>query len=131
MKLSPAAELAIRGSLVLAQQYGKGPVTLAEICELRDLSREYLAKVFGLLARMDIVTPIRGKKGGYVLARDPKDISLLDIITAVEGPQYLNLCQYDPPKCENVDTCKVHLVWTELQEIFEKRLRSKSLAECI
>jgi Rrf2 family protein len=131
MKLSPAAELAIRGSLVLAQQYGKGPTTLADICELRDLSREYLAKVFGQLTRADIVTPIRGKNGGYVLAHDPKDINLLDIITAVEGPQYLNLCQYDPPKCDNAPTCKVHLVWTELQEIFENRLRSATLADCI
>jgi Rrf2 family protein len=131
MKLSPAAELAIRGVLVLAEQYGKGPTTLADICELRGLSREYLAKVFGQLARVDIITPIRGKKGGYVLAHDPKDISLLDIITAVEGPQYLNLCQYDPPKCDQTETCKVHLIWTELQEIFENRLRTAFLADFI
>ena len=131
MKLSPAAELAIRGSLVLAQQYGKGPTTLADVCELHGLSREYLAKVFGQLARADIVTPIRGKNGGYVLSRDPKDICLLEIIEAVEGPQYLNLCQYDPPRCDNVDTCKVQPVWTELQEIFEDRLRSAKLSDCI
>lgn len=131
MKLSPAAELAVRGSLVLAEQYGQGPTTLADVCELRDLSREYLAKVFGLLARADIVTPVRGKHGGYMLSRDPKDISLLDIIVAVEGPQALNLCQYDPPKCEHAETCKVQKVWAELQDIFEDRLRSKSLAECL
>ncbi|MBN1941743.1 MAG: Rrf2 family transcriptional regulator [Phycisphaerae bacterium] len=131
MKLSLAAELAVRGAVVLAQQYGKGPTTLADVCELRDLSREYLAKVFGLLARADLVTPIRGKNGGYVLARDPKEINLLQIIEAVEGPQYLNFCQYDPPKCDQVDTCKVHHIWTELQEIFENRLRSASLADCI
>lgn len=131
MKLSPAAELAIRGSLVLAQQYGKGSTTLADICELCDLSREYLAKIFGLLSRADIVKPIRGKKGGYVLTRDPKDICLLDILTAVEGPQYLNLCQYHPSRCENSETCKVHHVWTELQTVFENKLRSVSLADCL
>ncbi len=131
MKLSPAAELAIRGTLILTQQYGKGSMTLADICKQRDLSREYLAKVFGQLARADIITPIRGKNGGYVLARDPKHISLLDVIAAVEGPQYLNLCQCHPPKCDNAETCKVCLVWTELQGVFEKKLGSVTLAECI
>jgi Rrf2 family protein len=131
MKLSPAAELAIRGAVVLAQQYGKGPTTLADICELRDLSREYLARVFGLLAKADIVTPIRGKKGGYVLARDPRNVTLLEVIEAVEGPQALNLCQYDPPKCDRAGTCKVRHIWAELQETFENKLRSVTLAECL
>lgn len=131
MKLSPAAELAIRGAVVLARQYGSGPATLADVCEQRGLSREYLAKVFGLLARAEIVTPIRGKNGGYVLARPPKDINLLQILEAVEGPQYLNLCQYDPPRCEDAPTCKVHRVWTDLQKIFEDRLRTTTLADCL
>ncbi|MBN1555142.1 MAG: Rrf2 family transcriptional regulator [Phycisphaerae bacterium] len=131
MKLSLAAELAVRGALVLAQQHGKGPITLAEVCELRDMSREYLAKVFGLLSRAELVTPIRGKNGGYVLARDPKDISLMDIFEAVEGPQYLNFCVHDPPQCDQVETCKVHRMWVDLQEIFEERLRSTTLADCV
>lgn len=121
----------MRGMLVLAQQYGKGPTTLADICELRDLSREYLAKVFSLLSRAELITPIRGKRGGYVLAHDPKEINLLQIIEAVEGPQYLNLCQHNPPQCENAAFCKVQVVWAELQDFFEDRLRSKTLAECI
>lgn len=131
MRLSPAAELAIQGACTLAENFGQGPTTLAEICEMRSLSREYLAKVFSLLARVNIVTPIRGKKGGYVLARDPKDVSLLQIIEAVEGVQALNLCQFDPPKCDNAGSCKVQPVWEELQEIFTEKLSSISLADCI
>lgn len=131
MKLSPAAELGVRGVLVLAEHYGRGPITLAEVCEMRDLSREYLAKVFGLLSRADLVTPIRGKHGGYTLARDPKDISLLEVIEAIEGPQALNLCQHDPPKCEHAETCKVQEVWAELQAVFEDRLAAQSLADCL
>jgi Rrf2 family protein len=131
MKLSPAAELAVRGTLVLTEQYGQGPTTLAQICEEGDLSREYLAKVFGMLARADLVTPIRGKHGGYELARDPSEISLLQIIEAVEGPQALNLCQYDPPKCENAQTCKVQNVWAELQEFFRAKLEAKKLSDCV
>lgn len=131
MKLSPAAELAVRGSLILTQNYGQGPTTLATMCKEGDLSREYLAKVLGLLSRADLVTPIRGKHGGYVLAKDPAEISLLDVIEAVEGEQALNLCQYDPPKCEHADTCKVQLVWQDLQKVFRETLEAKKLADCI
>ena len=131
MKISPAAELAIQGALVLAENFGQGPTTLAEICEMRSLSREYLAKVFGQLARVDIVTPVRGKKGGYTLARNPQEVSLLQIIEAVEGSQALNLCQYDPPRCDNALVCKVQPVWSELQDVFTEKLRAVSLADCI
>ena len=131
MKISPAAELAIQGTLVLAENFGQGPTTLAEICEVRSLSREYLAKVFGQLARIDIVTPVRGKKGGYTLAREPKEISLLQIIEGIEGVQALNLCQYDPPRCDNAPVCKIQPIWSELQEIFTAKLSSVSLADCI
>ncbi len=131
MKLSLAAELAVRGAVVLGEQYGQGPTTLADICELRGLAREYLAKVFALLVRAGLLTAIRGKKGGYILARDPKDISLLQIIEAVEGRQALNRCQYDPPKCDNTDTCKMRRIWSELQDLFDEKLSSMSLADCI
>ena len=131
MKFSPAAELAVRGALVLTENYGQGPTTLATICEESDLSREYLAKVFGMLARADLVTSIRGKNGGYVLARDPAQITLLQILEAVEGPLVLNLCQYDPPRCDRHDKCKIHPVWSELQEYLSEKLGSVTLAECI
>ena len=131
MNLSHAAELAIRGALVLGEQYGQGPTTLADICELRNLSREYLAKVFALLVRADLLRPIRGKKGGYILARDPKDITLLQIIEAVEGRQALNLCQHAPPQCERSETCKMRMVWSELQDVFDEKLSSVTLADCI
>lgn len=131
MKLSPAAELAVRGILVLADNYGKGLLTLADICELRGLSREYLAKVFGLLSRADLITPIRGKKGGYLLSRSPELITLLEVIEAVEGPQALNFCQFDPPKCDHASDCKVRAVWTDLQAIFIEKLSAVKLSDCL
>jgi Rrf2 family protein len=128
MKLTAAAELAIRGMLVLAEKHGQGPTPLATICQQRDLPKEYLTKIFASLSRDGLITPIRGKGGGYVLAREPKDISLLDIIEAVEGPIALNFCQQDPPQCEQ-DHCPVRPVWTELQQIIREKLGAKSLAD--
>lgn len=126
MRLSPAAELAIRGTCVLVQRYGEGPITLQTIAETRGLSRQYLAKLFLQLAKADLVTAIRGKNGGYVLARAPSEITLLEVIEAVEGPLALNFCQHDPPKCEEVG-CPLRPVWAELQEVIRGRLSRVTL----
>jgi len=131
MRLSPAAEYAVRGVLVLAERHGQEPTNLDTICAARDLSKQYLTKIFSSLSRANIVIPVRGKHGGFLLARDPHDITLLDVIEAVEGPVALNFCQSDPPLCEEGGTCPVHPVWCELQEIVKERLGAKTLGDCI
>ena len=126
MKLTPAAEFAIRGICVLAEHGGQTPMNLAAICEKRDLSKQYLAKIFGSLARAGLVTPVRGKHGGYTLARAPGEITVLEIIEAIEGPVALNFCQHSPPRCDEV-ACPLRSVWTELQETVSQRLASVTL----
>jgi Rrf2 family protein len=130
MKLSMAAELAVRGILCLAEEYGHGPLPLDKICRRRKLRKEYLTKIFGLLARANLVDAVRGKGGGYALSRPPAKISLLEVIEAIEGPLALNLCQHTPPKCEEPD-CRVRPVWTDLQETFRSALASKTLDQLI
>ncbi len=130
MKLSPAAEFAVRGVLVLAEGYGDGPVTLDTICKLRDLSKQYLVKIFASLSRAKLITPVRGKKGGYLLAREPKDITVLDVIEAVEGPVMLNFCQTSPPQCER-NGCPMREVWADLQDTIRTKLGSMTLAACL
>ncbi len=130
MRLSPAAEFAVRGALVLAERSGQGPVTLGTICSQRDLSRQYLVKIFALLIKAGIITPVRGKRGGYLLARDPASITLLEVIEAVEGPIILNLCQRIPPRCDRYQ-CALRPVWSGLQRDIRSRLGSISLASCL
>jgi len=128
MKLSQAAELAVRGIQVLGQRYGDKPVPLDAICEARELPKQYMVKIFSLLARADLVTPVRGKHGGYLLSREPKDITLLEIIEAVEGPMAVNRCQENPPKCDNED-CPVRPVWEDIQQVLRKKLADVTLAD--
>jgi Rrf2 family iron-sulfur cluster assembly transcriptional regulator len=130
MKLSAAAEFAVRGALVLAEHRGQGPMTLESICSQRDLSRQYLVKIFSSLTKAGLVTAIRGKGGGYTLARDPNGITLLDVIEAVEGPIVLNLCQHDPPRCDRLE-CVLRPVWAGLQGDIRSRLGSLTLADCL
>ena len=130
MRLSPAAEFAIRGMLVVAERDGQGPVNLATICQERSLSKQYLAKIFGQLARANLITPIRGKHGGYELARGLDQISILNIIEAVEGPVALNLCQQQPPKCDELD-CGLRSDWGDLQQTIRQKLGAISLRDCL
>ena len=129
MRLSPAAEFAIRGVSVLADEYGRGPIPLETVCERRGLAREYLVKIFGSLVKAGVVRTVRGKKGGFLLAREPKDITLLEVIEAVEGPIALNYCQHHPPRCDEVN-CPLRAMWTELQHIVREKLGSVTLATC-
>jgi Rrf2 family protein len=130
MRLSPAAELAIRGAVVLASEHGRVPTPLKDICERRDLPREYLVKIFSMLTKAGLVTPVRGKKGGYVLARQSEQISLLDVIEAVEGKIAMNYCQQEPPQCDDVD-CPIRPVWADLQQTVRAKLAGVSLAQCV
>jgi len=130
MQLSMAAELAVRGILVLAGRSGDGPVPLEAICLERKLPRDYLTKIFGALKRAHLVRAIRGKGGGYVLGRPPSEISLLAVIEAVEGPLAMNLCQHDPPQCDETN-CRVRPIWTEIQEKVRSVLASRTLDELV
>ena len=130
MTLSPAAGLAIRGVVVLAERYGEGPVTLRSICDGHDLPKQYLVKLFSLLAKADVITAVRGKRGGYMLSREPDRISLLEIVEAVEGPVALNLCLYSPPRCNEVG-CPMRIMWADLQSIFRDKLKNMKIHECI
>ena len=130
MKLSMAAELAVRGIVVLASQDGKTPVPLGRICDDRNLPRDYMTRIFGLLSRAHLVTAVRGKGGGYQLAKPPKMITLLDIIEAVEGPLAVNLCQHTPPKC-NERNCRVRPIWTDLQKRVRGALKAATLDQLV
>jgi Rrf2 family protein len=126
-----AAELGVRGILVLAEHNGQGPLALEEMCRQRDLPRQYMVKIFGQLARANLIRAVRGKGGGYVLARPPADITLLAVIEAVEGPLAVNLCQQTPAACPNSLACPVQPVWHDLQEKIRQALSSHTLNEFV
>ena len=111
---------------VLAQRYGQGPVTLDSICAERDLPKQYLTKIFSSLSRAGLVNPIRGKRGGYLLSREPGQVSLLQIIEAVQGPIALNFCTQDPPQCDR-DNCPLRSMWQEMQEQVVETLSQTTL----
>ena len=123
MRISTAAELGVRGMAYLAKNYLNGPVPMATICREQGLPRQYMLKIFAALGRAGYVRTTRGKGGGFVLAHPPQDISILNIIEAVEGPLALNFCQSKPSRCRwPSDNCPIQPLWDDLQAITSRKL---------
>jgi Rrf2 family protein len=93
-----------------------------------DMPKSFLAKILQKLARANIVKSYRGVKGGFRLARKPKEINLLEVIEAIQGPVVMNICALDKKMCRFSGTCTIHPVWIEVRKQVEKLLRKRSFA---
>lgn len=91
--------------------------------------KSFVAKILQKLARADIVKSYRGVKGGFTLAKKPKDINLLDVIEAVQGPVVMNVCALDKRLCRLSKTCSIHPVWVDVRKQVERLLRKRTFAD--
>lgn len=125
MKITRETDYALRCVNYLV---GKpGTVTMVdEISKEMRIPKSFLAKILQKLARASIVKSHRGVKGGFELARRPKQINLLEVIEAIEGPVAMNVCAIDAKVCGFSGTCCIHPVWIEIRKEVEKILRKKN-----
>ena len=72
--------------LEMASHYGNAPLQVREIATKQNISAQYLEQLLGRLARPGLIKAVRGQKGGFVLARPPQEISLIEVLEALEGP---------------------------------------------
>ena len=86
MKFSARVTYGLRAVILLADRYGQGPVLGKEISKAESLPVAYLEQIMASLRRADLVNGTRGAGGGYVLTRDPKHVSVSELIAALEGP---------------------------------------------
>lgn len=127
MQITRETDYAIRCVYYLAG--GKGEVTMVEeIARKMDTPKSFLAKILQKLARANIVKSYRGVKGGFRLARRPKEISLLDVIEAIQGPVAMNICALDDKLCRFSSSCAIHPVWIDVRKQVEKVLRKRNFA---
>ena len=116
MKLTRGGEYGIRGVLYLAQQDNGKISMLSAIAKAQDVPPRFLAKIFQALAKAGVVRSHRGAKGGFSLARPAAEITIKDVIEAIEGPIYLNVCLVGPGECTRDKICPMHRVWEEAQD---------------
>jgi Rrf2 family protein len=128
MKISARARYGVRLMMVLARNYGRGPIYLKDIAREEEISEKYLGQIIIPLRGAGLVLSSRGSRGGYMLAREPAEISLREIVDILEG-DCLVRCIKDPSTCSRVSTCASRDIWILLGGKISETLGSVSLAE--
>ncbi len=131
MKLTRGGEYGIRGVLYLAGQNDGKVSMLSAIAEAQDVPPRFLAKIFQALAKAGIVRSHRGAKGGFSLARSASEVTIKDVIEAIEGPIHLNVCLVGQGECDRDKICPMHQVWEEAQEKMMGVLARATFADLI
>ena len=124
-----ATEYAIRGLSELAGRNPDGPILLDEIVAGTGLPRDFVAKIFQKLVRAGILSSAKGRGGGFTLAREPHDVTLLDIVEAVEGPQRLDACVVGLEKCNDSQPCAQHDLYKPIRQRLKDYLTTTTLAD--
>jgi Rrf2 family iron-sulfur cluster assembly transcriptional regulator len=135
MRLTTKGRFAVTAMIDLALRQDKGPVTLAGISERQEISLSYLEQLFGKLRRHEIVESVRGPGGGYNLARRAEDVTVADIIIAVDEPLDATQCggkeNCHSGKQEHGARCMTHDLWATLNAKMVDYLDSVSLKDLV
>ncbi len=130
MQITRQADYAVRAVLHLARN-GETRTATSLIAEEQKIPPSFLAKIISQLSIAGLLHTSRGARGGVTLAREPKEITLLEVIEAIDGPIQLNECVGDTGTCSFDDNCPLRPVWCEAQEQLVGRLKSTNFADMI
>lgn len=131
MRLTTKGRFAVTAMIDLAMRQHHGPVTLAGISQRQKISLSYLEQLFGKLRRHELVESTRGPGGGYSLARAMKDVSVADIIFAVDEPLDATQCGGKENCREDGQPCMTHELWNNLTRKMVEYLDSINLADLV
>lgn len=131
MKLTRETEYALLGLAALARRADSAPIPLAELAQAEDLPPSFLAKIFQKLTRHAILQSGRGAGNGYSLAVPPHELSVLRVIEAVEGSDFLDRCMFWGGRCGGDDPCLLHDRWARVKPSLTAMLRDTTLADLI
>jgi Rrf2 family protein len=131
MKLSTRGRYGARLMLELALRYKEGPALLKDISKSQDISVKYLGQLIIPLKIAGLIKTTRGSHGGYFLAKAPNKITLLEIVTAVEGIFCIVECINSPEICNRSNKCITRIIWKELNNKIIETLNSYTLEDLI
>jgi Rrf2 family iron-sulfur cluster assembly transcriptional regulator len=130
MRLTTKGRFAVTAMIDLAMNNHGGPVTLADISERQKISLSYLEQLFGKLRRNGLVSSVRGPGGGYNLAKKQDEVSVADIILAVDEPIDATQCG-GKENCRDEQKCLTHDLWADLNNHIFEYLRRVTLADLV
>jgi len=131
MRLSKGTIYAVNGLMALAGMKAQGPIQLKEVASSRNLPANYLAKIFGQLARAKILRSYRGARRGFMFARPINQITLLDIYEAVEGPMSAQDSVLEIKKGAKPKDTKFMKRWQRTLKVISKELSSTTLKDLV
>ena len=129
LKISTRCRYGLLAMVEFGQKYGQDPVSVQEVFLKQHIPKLYLQQILVKLRRSGLVESIRGTQGGFVLKKDPRQIKILDIVKAVEGPIQLISCTNNSKDkcCRNIKECLTRPVWVELHDAVNKVLSERTL----
>jgi len=131
MKLSTRIRYGVRLMAALASSYSLKPLFLKDIATLEEISEKYLSLIVIPLRASGLIKSLRGAHGGYSLAKDPREITLYNIVEALEGEICLVRCVKQPALCNRAAICPTRDTWSVLGDKIKENLNEITLAELI
>lgn len=126
MKLTSKGRYAVTAMIDIALNQDKGPITLALISERQEISLSYLEQLFSKLKKAGLVSSSRGPGGGYQLSRKDEDITISEIVRAVDERLDARKCK-GKANCQGGSKCLSHNLWNELSEMIDGFLGTVTL----
>ena len=131
MKLSTKGRYGVRLMLDIALHCAEGPVPLRAISKRQDITEKYLWHLINPLKSAGLIEATRGAHGGYVVAKPLSDISIKEIVRALEGPLTLVKCVEKPASCKKAQSCVARDVWKEVADKISDTLDSITLKDIV
>jgi Rrf2 family protein len=131
MQITRQADYAVRAVLHLAQIKNGDRTSTSVVAKEQHIPPSFLAKIVSRLSITGLLHTSRGARGGLTLAREPKDITLLEVVEAIDGPIQLNECVGDNGVCTFDSDCPIRSVWCEAQDELVARLRKTDFAQLL
>lgn len=108
----------------MAQHYNNGVIQLSDIAKRQDISLKYLEQIIIPLKKAKYVSSVRGARGGYLLEKSPKDMTIGEIVSLLEGGTTICQCSEKPDTCDRVNICLTRDVWIDAANVMYEKLNS-------
>ena len=131
MQITRQADYAVRAVLHLARAGNAERSATSAVAKEQNIPPSFLAKIISQLSIAGLLHTSRGARGGVTLARDPKDITLLEVVEAIDGPIQLNECVGSDGGCHFDGDCPIKPVWCDAQEELVKRLKGTNFGDMV
>ena len=129
MQITRQADYAVRAVLHLSKLGNTQRAATSTVAQEQRIPPSFLAKIISQLSIAGLLHTSRGARGGVTLAREPKDITLLEVIEAIDGPIQLNECAGESSTCTFDKDCPLRPVWCDAQEELVTRLKGTTFAQ--